>query len=116
MAERMTTALVAAVVALSACSSSEPVSQNSLAASADEDPAERAHGFAFSPATYDADGWAQFFDVATDGATLVTWAGDWDELAADEGPAVAIRQLASDHGMDAMAVVGPFSDGTPFGP
>jgi hypothetical protein len=65
----------------------------------------------FSPPSYDGAGTERFFAAAPNVAEIITWAGDWDELSADGGPAVSLRDLALGAGMDMMAVVGPFSDG-----
>jgi hypothetical protein len=70
----------------------------------------QAYGLAFSPKDYQA-GWDEFFPLAADHASIVTWAGDWDGLSADDGPAAVIHQQAQDAGLDMMAVVGPFADG-----
>ena len=114
-AMRTAAILAAGTITLAGCGTS-PVSSDDAPSTTEPvvtglDEPQHAHGFAFSPSTYEPEGWNQFFDVAASGATLVTWAGDWSELSADTGPAVVINGLAAEHGMDTMAVVGPFSEG-----
>ncbi len=61
-----------------------------------------AKGVSLSPKSYNSSDFTDFFEKARQAGTVVSWAGDWNDLNAENGGAAVVASLSSTYGYVAV--------------
>ncbi|MBI5355407.1 MAG: hypothetical protein HZB68_03030 [Candidatus Aenigmarchaeota archaeon] len=68
-------------------------------------------GVSFSPKSFGAEDFVQFFATAKETGNMVTWAGDWNQLGDATSAPYSIAQLSRSNGIEPLAIASYYSQG-----
>src|SRR6185369_14621593 len=102
--------LVAAVLVIVALAAAQVLqhrtAQKKQPAAATPAAQNELRGVAVTPKTYDAAGFADFYQQAEALGTSVSWHGDWSELGNMNGSPYMVAKAAREHGLETIVLVG----------